>query len=262
MKLNVLKTFHVSLFILVVLAVIKPIFFLPVLVMLFIILPIFYFKKYIQKPKSLIMLILIITPLLFQITIMKVKYNTFSFTNITSEGIKMYILAQGVEQNNSIDLEGAREITKKYTPQEVSSYIFNNKMLYTKIYLQNLQNAIKSVPCFILYSYNFYQAEIVNYMILVNTFYYYLHIIFAIPILIFLYFAYKRKEMNYYLVPLIFPLLLAYYILLISAISFGEGDRHVLISLPLWIFLYTLTLDYMFKRGLFKSFLGFFSARK
>lgn len=252
-KVKTLKFFHISLFILVLLAVIKPIFFTPILILLFIILPVYHLKKYIQNPKNFIKLILIITPLLFQLTIMKVKYNTFSFSNIGSESFRLYYFTQGIQQNNTISLAEARAIAKNLTPEEVYSYLFNNKMVYTKIYLQNLHNAVKSVPCFILYPYSFYQEDVVNYMIIVNTFYYYFHFIFLIPVLVFIYFAYRRRELNYYLVPLIFSSFLAYYFLLASAISFGEGDRHVLISLPLWVFLYTMILDFIFKKnGLFK----------
>ena len=252
MKVNTLKFFQGCLLILVLLAVIKPIFYLPVLIMLFIILPVFYFKKHIQNPKSIIKLFLIIIPLLYQITIMKAKYDTFSFTNVSSEGFRMYLFAQGVQHNNNISLDEARKISKSYTSTETFNYFLNNKMVYTKIYLQNLQNAIKSVPCFILYKNSFYQPDLINYMILVNRFYYYIHIIFVIPILLFLYFSFRRKERNYPFFPLICLSFLSYYLLLISAISFGEGDRHVLSSLPIWVFLYSIILNYFFEKEFLK----------
>ena len=251
-KVNTLKFFHGSLFILVLLAVVKPVFFVPVVIMLIIVLPFFYLKKYIQKPKSLITLLFIIVPLLFQITMMKAKYNTFSFSNIGSKTISAYLLAQGVQQNNTIDLDSARAITLKYSPEEVFSYIVNNKVLYIKIYFQNFKNNIKALPCFIFYPNSFWSTEIVSYMEFINTFYYYIHIVFVVPVLVFIYFAFRRKQkLNFYLVPLVIASFLTYYILFISPISFGEGDRLVIISLPVWIFLYSLILNGILKKSIF-----------
>lgn len=250
-KVNTLKFFHGSLFILVLLAVIKPAFFVPVVIMLMIILPFFYLKKYIQKPKSLITFLFIIVPLLFQVTIMKAKYNTFSFSNIGSKTLSAYILAQGVQQNNTIDLESARAITLQYSPEEVFSYVVNNKMLYIKIYIQNFQNNINALPCFIFYPNSFWSSETVSYMEFINTFYYYIHIVFVVPVLVFIYFAYRRKQkLNFYLVPLVISSFLTYYILFISPISFGEGDRLVIISLPVWIFLYSLIMNGILKKSI------------
>ena len=248
LRIKSIKTFHGCLLIVVLLTVIKPILYIYILLMLFVVLPFFYLKKYVEKPKNLFLLLLCLTPLLFQITIMKTKYNTFSISNIDSESLRAYLLAQGVQQNNSVGLAEAREITKEMETSEVLSYLMDNKMLYIRIYLQNLKNAIMSEPCFIMYPNSFYQPEVISYMKFINAFYFFMHIVFFIPVMTLVYYSLRKKDIGFHSLPLIFVVLLTYYILLLTGFSFNEGDRHGIISLPLWLFLYTLVIDVYYKK--------------
>lgn len=241
-RLNSLRFYHGCLFLFVTLAVIKPIFYLPTLLMLFFILPIFYFKKYKGNLLGVFKLLLIITPLLFQLTLMKVKYGSFTFSKIGPNTLSWGMLSQGVQQNNNISLDAARAIAQNFSYSQRVSYLLDNKLLYTQIYFQNLRENIKALPCFILYPNNFTQPVIVNYMIIVNTVYYYLHLIFIFPLLFCIYMAYKRKKRygNGHLILFITTAALIYYIFLTSPVSFGEGDRLVLTALPAWVFLYSI----------------------
>lgn len=248
MKINTLKFFHGSLLILVLLALVKPLFYLLVLLMLFIMLPVFYLKKYIRNPKRLILLTLIIIPLLVQITLMKVKYDTFSFSPIGSIGFNYYLFAQGVERVEGISLDAARVKIKDMPLSDELSFVIQNKMLYADLYFQNMKANIKAVPCFLLFPGGFPSVEIAKYMLFVNSIYYYIHIIFIIPILVSVYSVYKRKNMNYYLILMVISCFLICYMFLTLPIIFGEGDRYVLISQPLWVFLYALVLNYLLKK--------------
>lgn len=248
MKINTLKFFHGSLLILVLLALVKPLFYLLVLLMLFILLPVFYLKKYIKNPKRLILLTLIIIPLLVQITLMKVKYDTFSFSPIGSIGFNYYLFAQGVERVEGISLDAARVEIKDMPLSDELSFVLQNKILYADLYFQNMKANIKAVPCFLLFPGGFPSVEIAKYMLFVNSIYYYIHIIFIIPILVSVYSVYKRKNMNYYLILMVIPWFLICYMFLTLPIIFGEGDRYVLISQPLWVFLYALVLNYLLKK--------------
>lgn len=248
MKINTLKFFHGCLFILVLLALVKPLFYLLVLLMLFIILPAFYLKKYIKNSKGMILLMLIIIPLLLQVTLMKVKYDTFSFSPIGSIGFNYYLFAQGVERIDGSSLDAARAKVKEMPLSDQLSFVIRNKMLYADLYFQNMKANIKAVPCFILYPGGFPSVGIAKYMLFVNSVYYYIHIIFIIPILASVYSIYKRKNMNYYLGLILISWFLICYMFLTLPIIFGEGDRYVLISQPLWVFLYALVLNYLFKK--------------
>lgn len=244
-KANTLNFFHRCLLILVLLALVKPSFYLPVLFMLLIILPVFYLKKYLKKTKSILLLTFIVIPLLFQLTIMKVKYNSFSFSLIGENTFKNFFLAQGVVQIENISWEKARLKTITMATTEQLSYLLKNKEMFTQLYFRNMKENIKALPCFLFFDKGF-RKEIVQYMTIVNSLYYYMHIIFIIPLLISIYKIYKRKNMNYYLVLLIFPGALIYYIFLTIPISLWQGDRLVIPSLPLWVFLYALILNYLF----------------
>jgi hypothetical protein len=253
MKINTLKFFHGCLLILVLLALVKPLFYLLVLLMLCIILPIFYLKIYIKKPKRLLLLTLIIIPLLVQVTLMKVKYDTFSFSPIGSIGFNYYLFAQGVERVEGISLDAARVKIKDMPLSDELSFVLQNKMLYADLYFQNMKANIKAVPCFLLFPGGFPSVGIAKYMLIVNSIYYYIHIIFIIPILVSFYSVYRRKDMNYYLILMVFSWFLICYMFLTLPIIFGEGDRYVLIAQPLWVFLYALVLNYLFKKRTAKS---------
>ncbi len=245
-KVNTLNFFHRCLLILVLLAVVKPLFYLPLLFMLCIILPVFYFKKYIKKPKKIGWLILVITPIVFQIAIVKIKYNTFSFSKISSNTFRWYFLAQGMQQNENISWETARARTMVFSTSEELSYIFKNKALYFDLYTHDMKENIKAVPCFMLFPKKIPHPEVANYMIIVNGIYYYTHIVFGVLILICLYLIYRKRDTNR-LVLIVFPVALTYYIFITIPISLWEGDRLVLPSLPLWVFLYSLVINYIVK---------------
>lgn len=248
-QIRLLTFFHPVLFIFVLLAVLKPVFFLPVLFLLFIVLPFFYLTKYKTAPKQLITLLLILTPLLYQLTLMKVKYNTFSVSQIGNETFRNYLFAQGFQQNNSISLENARAQIKTMTDTEVNTYYFENKTTYIKIYFENLKANLNAFTSFLIGPRGFIYIGLGKYMTYVNSIYFYLHLIFIIPILTILYLSYKRKSWNI-LILIGGCFCLVYYLFLTSPVSFNEGDRLIITSMPIWIFLYSVTYHYLQKRGL------------
>lgn len=242
-----LKFFHSSLLFLVLLSVLKPVFFLPVVCMLVVVLPAFYLKKYIQAPQKILVLLLILIPLFFQLLIMKVKYNTFGVSQISSETFRNYFLAQGISQNDTISLQEARNRAVHFTSKEAFSYIANNKGLYGQLYLQNLKENLAAFPSFLIGPRGFKYRILGKYMTTTNTIYYYLHLIFIFPLLYILYEMFRRKQRGGYIISIIFAASITYYIFLTSPVSFGEGDRLVITALPLWVFLYASVINYFLK---------------
>lgn len=243
-----LNFFHGSLFVLILLAVLKPVFSLPVLLMLIGVLPLFFLKKYIAAPRKTAVLILIMIPLFFQVFIMKVKYDTFSISQISSETFRNYILAQGVKEADNITLEEARRKAVGFTSSEVYSYLLDNKGLYTKLYLQNLKDNLTAFPGFLIGPRGFIYTKLGRYMTITNTVYFYLHLIFILPLLYILYLMFRRKQWNHYFILFAFSGFLVYSIFLTSPVSFGEGDRLVITAMPAWVFLYALVIDYVLKK--------------
>ncbi|MFY9308891.1 MAG: hypothetical protein WAQ28_07560 [Bacteroidia bacterium] len=248
-----LKFFQGSLFILVLLSVLKPVFFLPVLFMVIIVLPFFYLKEYIKAPRKIAVLLVILSPLFYQIMIMKVKYDTFSVSQISSETFRNYLLAQGVKEIDNTTWEDARQKATGFTSDEVSSCLLDNKGIYTKLYLQNLKDNLTAFPSFLIGPRGFIYTGLGRYMTITNTVYFCLHLIFILPLLYILYRILRKKQWDHYFVSLVFPGVLTCYIFLTSPVSFGEGDRLVITAMPAWIFLYTLVVNYFLKKSKGKS---------
>lgn len=247
-QIRTARVFNGVILILVLLCVTKPIFYVHIMFLLLIVFPFFYLKRFVEKPKSFIMLLLCLLPLVYQVAMMKLKYNTFSVSNIDTDSFRAYLMAQGVEHNNNISLEEARAITRQMSTGEVLSYLTDNLGVYTKIYLTNLYNAIHSLPCFIMYPNSYYQSEVIYYMQFVNGIYFYTHLVFIPIVLIFIFLCFRSSDLKEYLFPIILFSMLSYYILLMTGFSFNEGDRHGIISLPLWIFIYIVTGQFIWNR--------------
>lgn len=246
-KWNTLRSFHVYLLITILLAVIKPLFLLPLIFLLFFIMPVFYLKKYLKSPKNIFILILILIPLLFQLTLMKVKYDRFSFNNKGHDTFKYYFFSQGIQQINNISLTEAREEAQKFSKQETISYMFRNLPTYTIIYFQNLKNNINSASLSNQMFDNSGNSFFSRYMLIMNKIYSLLHLIFLLPVLIGVIYTFRKKEWNYFI---LFAVLssLTYYIFFATAISFWQGDRLVIPALPLFIFLYIVISKYFFEK--------------
>lgn len=244
-KIRLLTFFHRVMIVFVLLAVLKPVFVIPLLILLFVIMPVFYLKQYIQTPKKLLFLFILLLPLFFQLTLMKFKYNVFTVSKISSETFRNYLFAQGVQQNENSSIADARQKAVAFTSEEVNAYLLENKALYASIYFQNLKNTIKGGTSFLIGPRGFIYTEWAKYMTLLNSIYYYLHILFILPLLGLLYYLFKKKsEQSFFL--LLIPLLIVYYIFLTSPVSFNEGDRLVITTLPLWIFVYVLSANWIF----------------
>lgn len=242
------KNFLYTFFVLILLTVTKPAFYIHALFLLFVLFPFFFLKKFIIAPKKILLLLACAIPLIFQVALMKVKYNTFTISNIDSQTFKPYLFSQGIKENNEVGIKDARGIALNMNASEVLDYLGDNKTLYLSIYLNNLKNAIHSLPCFILYENSYYQASVIGYMVFLNGIYFYLHIVFLLPLLFFLYRVYKKRNQQTYLFSVFFLTVLLYYLLLVAGMVFGEGDRLVLIALPLWVFLYALIINEALKK--------------
>lgn len=80
-----------------------------------------------------------------------------------------------------------------------------------------------------------------KYMTIVNKIYYYLHFIFILPILFLMIYFLGKKQFAKFVIILIMAFLCYYYIL-VTGISFWQGDRLVLPSISIWTFLYIFVI--------------------
>ncbi len=243
-KVQTLKIFHRCLFFLVLLTVIKPLFYFPLIFVLLVILSVFYGKKYFQQPRQILLLLLIITPLLLQITVMKIKYDTFSVSRISSITLKNYLLTQGIQKINNISYEEAKTIAKCYNAPDAFHYILENKKIFAGIFRQNIIDNIKAPALFLTFPAKNTVSKFSRFMIKMDGVFYYVHLVF-IPIMFIFLIVFIRKKEWESLIILVLLTGLNYYILISSGISFWQGDRLVLPALPVFITLYLFVIGKM-----------------
>lgn len=231
---------HGCIGILSLLTVAKPAFQIPLLAML-ILLPFIYVRQYIKQPKRLAFLGLMLLPVLIQYTIMKVEHNEFVISKIGETTFRDYFLARGIASNNKINMKEGRAIAKELSRDEQFDYIKEHKDFYNDLYYRNLEENINGYSYFLQYPKGMKHPKMEEYMLQWNCNVYWIHqysiyfILFAGLLLVI------RKAYPELLLLLFFTTLTAYYIL-ISGISFWQGDRLVLPIIVTWSFLYVYTL--------------------
>ena len=236
-----LDFFQTSLLILVLLAVLKPLFFLIVIFLLLVIFPIFYFRQYLAKPRKFLLLLLVLSPMILQIIIMKINFDSWNVSKIGGNTFRDYFFAEGLQQINQIKYEDAVKKAQEFSVQEQMQFILAHKLTYLNLYLGNLKENIDGEPVFL--EVPVFHKAIYKFTTNLNTVYFYLHLLFLIPVIITILKTIKDKESEFtYL--LLGTAIILYFILLTSGISFWQGDRLVMPSLPVWIFLYFLVIHY------------------
>lgn len=235
---------HVILLILCLLTVVKPMFLVP-MVLFLLVMPVFYLKKYLQRPIFLVVLLLVLSPLIFQTAFMKSRHGTFSISNIGPKTFKAYLLKQGMNKiedarnNNHNDKEIAQK-ADNLTVAETFDLLFDNKLLYLNLYFKNINENTDAAPVFLSYPKGFEHKMLAKFMRKTNKVYTILHFVFFIPVIFMIYIFFKKRDMDNLLLMLIMSGL-SWYIFLSSGISFWQGDRLVIIALPVWISLYGFT---------------------
>jgi hypothetical protein len=234
---------HRVLLILVLLTLVKPLFYPVVLFVVFVILPLFYFKEYRKVSKKLITLLIVLSPMILQQGFMKVHAGEFKVSMIGDITIRDYIFAQTLALDKGIDRDSSLVEVKKYDPAEVREYLLSHPANACKAYLINLVNNCNGYPLYLDHPPGKGTPAYVKFMIGMNNIYYQLHLFFVVLNVLIMIVLLLSKRMND-LIILISSSLLLYYILLTSGISAYQYDRLTICSFPLWIFLYLVTICY------------------
>lgn len=242
---NPLRTIHRVLLLLVLLTVVKPLFYIPLLLVLAA-LPFFTFRLYRQQPRKLFMLVLLLLPLVYQLTLMKVKYDTVTVSHITGKTLRNYLLAQGLQETEGGTWDEAMIRAQQLAEKEIVHHLLENKKRYAGLLYENLRGNIAAKPTYLLFPAHLEQATFAKFMERTNTVYYYLHLLFLLPWLAAIIIA-RRSRNNNALLLLLAAGMLNLYILGTSAISFWQGDRLVLPALPVFAVLYPFTAVYLYR---------------
>lgn len=233
---------HGILLFFVILTLIKPAFFLPFLFILGVITPVFYWQSYFQSPVKVMTLLLILLPLIGQITIMKVKYDSFSVSNISERTFTRYILAKGIQKIENIeDRNEAIVKAESFSTMEKKKYFMDHIRVYNSIFWSTIEENIKAESIFLRYPAGYENHNLAKKMKSMNENYYSIHLLFLpLSVILFFLFLYKKKRAEAIVLFSVYSLC-AYYIF-VSGISFFQGDRLVIAVITLWIFVYLFVI--------------------
>jgi hypothetical protein len=244
-KFRSLSFFRNLLILFVLLTLVKPTFYLPLLGLLFVVLPLFYFKSIFKNKKNLLVLAVILTPLIFQMILVKKKHNEFAVSKISGKTVNEYILAQSIVDKHKIERDSALIVVASMTSAEKTDFIKQNLSLVTNRFKMNLEGNINSAPIYLMSFIKKPNQKLIDYMAKVNQRYYKWHRCFLFLLIPFLLLLYRKKDFNMLYIALFFSLLNIYYIL-VTGISFWQGDRLTLSALGIFAFLYVYMLHEFF----------------
>lgn len=229
--------FNSLLLILVLLTLVKPVFYIPLLLTLFLILPFFYFKSIFYFKRRVAELFLILLPLIFQLFLVKVKHDKFTVSTIGEKTLNEYLIAQTIQSTSKIDRDSSLQILHKMKSHEKSEFLKKNLPAVVNQFKSNLIGNIQSAPVYLISFVNAPNSKWIKYMVNMNIRYYNWHLIFGFIFVPFLVLMYFKKKFSELFICLFFGLLLCYY-LLATGISFWQGDRLTIGALGLFPFLY------------------------
>ena len=138
-----LQFLHTCLFFLVLLTLVKPVFYIPLLGTIFIFIPLIYLKKYRQNPKSILKLLLILLPLITQLGLMKVKYDQTTVSLIAPKTLSRYFMPQGIIQVEPLTFDEAVVKAEAMTKKQQRAYMKSHAKVYVKSFTNNMINNIK-----------------------------------------------------------------------------------------------------------------------
>jgi len=224
------------------LAVTKPLYIILVAGILLYKFPSFVakFLKREYSPVWVVYLLLALSPVFIQLAIMKTKHDSFSISRIGELTTRNWYFSAVYSAINDLSWQQARDEVQDFSPSDMMQFLTNHptvaiRKFGTIIVNQNLKTGSNFV------GFPTKHARLGKYQYEVNSWYYRAHrIMFWIfpVILVILIIAKQWSEVEKAGL-LAFPFAL---IVFTSGVSFWQGDRLVLPSLPLWITLYSLLL--------------------
>lgn len=238
---------HGSIFFLVLLTILKPVFSIPLNIMLFLVLPLCYFKKAFTSFKPILTLAIILLPLVIQIGIVKQKYGQAKVSLISDITLTQYLLAQGIEQIQGTSRIESIEKANAMSDDEQRTYLLTHKWQYVKLFATNLKNNVSGNPNFLYTPKGVAHHKMGQFMKWYNRVAVRLHILLLLPTLI-LFIAFIKKKNYEELIILLMIGGVSIYYMFVTGISFWQGDRLVLPAIAAWAVLYPFMIFKLVQR--------------
>lgn len=200
-----------------------------------------------RRPRVLLLIVVALSPVFVQLSIMTIKHKTFAISEIGSLAIKRYFLAKVYSKVNHITPEEARDTVDSFERREVLVFLSSHYRLTSSTFVRGVAKNVLSESKFV--GFPRARSGLAEFMKITNIIYGVIHILFSVCAATVGVRLFKEKRWDDLerMACLIFPVVL---IVLGSGLSYGQGDRLVLPSLPLWLAAYSLVLSLLFqKRG-------------
>ena len=237
-----LKVLQKLLFLLVVLTLVKPLFLLPMIAILVLII-LKYVRLYFRSPKQLLVLLLIISPILVQMSLVKVTEGKFTFSEISTKTYNRYIFTQLYQKNHTCDRPKALEVIEGMSSDEISTISKKHKQELFALFQENLKLNLSGRPVFLELNRTkenkFFVSLMKEHIQLFSNLFYFG---FAWVVLFFIHLVFNKRFIE--LSGILFIGVLMYYIYVSSGISGLQGDRLVIVALPLAIVFYLYVINY------------------
>lgn len=229
--------------ILVLLTLTKPSFYYPTLFCLGFIL-FAYRKQYLIEPKKIIYPLLVMLPILLQMSLVHARHGSFTVSKIGGLTFTNYYFSQCVRDIEGIeDTQKSIDFSTKMNSDEKLDYIMDHKVVFAVQFVENIVLNIKSDPAFFDAEFSTQPKAAYVYMRFYNTMSLVLHFFGSTFLVVYFLFAFFKKDRQIW-IPLFCIGGISSYYLFTTGLSFWQGDRLVLPSIALWVPLYA-SLFYM-----------------
>jgi hypothetical protein len=228
--------------ILSLLTILKPAFYYLFIISVIVVVFSLFLVPSLGKFKRSLLIFISITPVLIQSLIIYNYTNEFKISFIGERTFKDYFLSEIYAEKNKLEVEDARPLVYKLNSGERTNIIIDNKYTSICLYLKNLKDNIISPSTYTFYAIKKPSKFIFQYAEWFNRFYLIIHMLFLIFFIINLYSMVFKFEFNNSILILILGITFYYYMLL-TGISFWQGDRLVLPTIALWPIFYSISIN-------------------
>lgn len=225
------------LFILVLLTLVKPSFYYPTLLCMAVTLFV-YRKQYRLTIKKLIYPLLIVVPILLQMTLVHVRHGSFTVSKIGGLTFTNYYFSQCVQKIEELaDNQASIAFSETMNSDQKMDYLLTHKGVFVVQFVENIVLNIKADPSFLEIETKKQPQSTYAFMRFYNLLSLFVHILGSAMLVLLFFIAFFKQEKQIWIQLFIIGGISSYYIF-ITGLSFWQGDRLVLPAIALWVPLY------------------------
>lgn len=225
------------------LSVIKPVYF-PLLVSMLAYTGYLVLRRnltVVSRRRAAFVLLLILSPVLVQTGIMKIRHDVFGISKIGSITAKKYFVAACYAEANKVSLKQARGQIEHLSTFQMIPIVLQDGVSAVKIWTELMKLNLKAGSA--VTKYPVVHLRLYYFIKQVNKLTYLLHLGMVLP-LSFCFFLLYRLRKNGELGKFVILLCPIVWVIGTSGLTFWQGDRIVLPVLPVWIVLYLFTFRF------------------